>query len=49
MNCITAVQSQSIARKVLSLIKPNHEEKNNSSMRPELVLSKRELELLNDW
>ncbi len=40
--------SQSIARKVLSLIKTNNEEnKNNSSMRPELVLSKRELELLN--
>ncbi len=40
--------SQSIARKVLSLIKSNHEEnKNSSSMHPELVLSKRELELLN--
>ena len=40
--------SQSIARKVLSLIKSNHEEdKNNSSIHPELVLSKRELELLN--
>ena len=40
--------SQSIARKVLSLIKSNHEEnKNNSSVHPELVLSKRELELLN--
>ncbi len=40
--------SQSIARKVLSLIKPNHEEnKNNSFIHPELVLSKRELELLN--
>jgi len=40
--------SQSIARKVLSLIKSNLEENNNnSSMHPELVLSKRELELLN--
>jgi DNA-binding NarL/FixJ family response regulator len=40
--------SQSIARKVLSLMKSNPEEnKDNSSMRPELVLSKRELELLN--
>lgn len=40
--------SQSIARKVMSLIKSNHEEnKDNSSMRPELVLSKREFELLN--
>ncbi|MFA5803313.1 MAG: response regulator transcription factor [Melioribacteraceae bacterium] len=40
--------SQSIARKVLSLITSNHEEsKNNSSIHPELVLSKRELELLN--
>lgn len=40
--------SRSIARKVLSLMKSNHEEnKDNSSTRPELVLSKRELELLN--
>lgn len=40
--------SQSIARKVLSLIKTNNEEnKINSSMPLELVLSKRELELLN--
>lgn len=40
--------SQSIARKVLSLMKSNHEEnKDNSSRRPEFVLSKRELELLN--
>ena len=40
--------SQSIARKVLSLIKSNNEEnKNISSIHPELVLSKRELELLN--
>ncbi len=40
--------SQSIARKVLSLIKTNlDEDKNNSSIHPELVLSERELELLN--
>lgn len=40
--------SQSIARKVLSLIKTNNEEnKNTNSIHPELVLSKRELELLN--
>ncbi|MCK9211930.1 MAG: response regulator transcription factor [Ignavibacteriaceae bacterium] len=40
--------SQSIARKVLSLIKSNlDEDKNNSSIHPELVLSERELELLN--
>ncbi len=40
--------SQSIARKVLSLIKPNNEEnKNPTFARPEFVLSKRELELLD--
>lgn len=39
--------SQSIARKVLSLIKSNQEEnKNNNSLHPELLLSQRELELL---
>lgn len=40
--------SQSIARKVLSLIKSNKETTNNSNpLTPDLVLSKRELELLN--